>query len=205
MANTVIAQLTSSALHNENFGLVSSDRQHRGGYNHFYLISTAKPDYVKGWNVAPPATDIKIGLEKKSSTWRDFRLKDPAVLHHADDLPAGTAVNVAADWRYKIVWLQGTKTTTLPLPTPINAFPGTPPQAVVKTAAFMREYANALRDDLGRDVVGRNNIGELLFDWPAGAGTKQVRQRLWWTPDVNADPAPITTHTISLDPDPPPP
>jgi hypothetical protein len=205
MAMSVIAQLTSSALHNEAYGMLASDRQHRGGYNHYHLPSTAPPDDVKGWNVAPSTTDMKIGLEKRSFTWRDYRLKDPAVLHHSDKPPAGTFVNVLPDWRYTVVWLRGVKTTTLPAPTPINAFPGSPAQAVVKTAEFQKEYANALDDHLGRDVVGRNNIGELLFDWPAGAGPKQVRQRLWWTPHVNAEPAPITTHTISLDPDPPPP
>ena len=58
----VIAQLTSSALHNEDYGsakellwLKSTNQMHRGGYVRQATFDMAAPDDVKGWNVTPSA------------------------------------------------------------------------------------------------------------------------------------------------------
>jgi hypothetical protein len=50
-----------------------------------------------------------------------------------------------------------------------------------------------------RDIVGRNNLGEITFDWGAG-NAKTVRHTLRWWSDGNPPQLIWTTYFVSLDP-----
>ena len=195
---SVIVQLTSSALHNQSEGNVSTERQHLGGYSQLYMINTAPPEDTIGWNVPPTAAQLRIAASSRYPL-RNIHRTAPAVLHHVDHRPAGTTIGKVADWRYQVRWLPGVKATTLPAPAPLTAFTGDAGQKAKALKEFQGAYRSQLNDRGGREIVGRNNMGELRFTWPAGTG-KQVAQRLWWSATDNAPPAAITTHTVPLDP-----
>jgi peptidoglycan hydrolase-like protein with peptidoglycan-binding domain len=49
----------------------------------------------------------------------------------------------------------------------------------------------------GKEIVGRNNLGEITFDWPAGE-CKSATQRLWWQLPGEQRAAALTTYTVDL-------
>ncbi|SBT40365.1 peptidoglycan-binding domain-containing protein [Micromonospora auratinigra] len=49
----------------------------------------------------------------------------------------------------------------------------------------------------GKEIVGRNNLGEITFDWPAGE-CKTATQRLWWHLPGENRAAALTTYTVDL-------
>ncbi|MFG3700466.1 peptidoglycan-binding protein [Micromonospora sp. NPDC047620] len=49
----------------------------------------------------------------------------------------------------------------------------------------------------GKEIVGRNNLGEVTFDWPDGE-CKSATQRLWWHLPGENRAAALTTFTVDL-------
>ena len=203
---SLIVQFTSSAVRNEDYGLTSPDRQHKGGYNHFYgtlawmgvPANTGPPADVAGWNVPPGAGKVTIGTQVTGGAFWRHRvslIRTPPALLNVVGLPSDTAITLAEDWRYQINWLHGTKApvTTTP-PTPLT-LPTDPLKRTLAIHEFQRDFRASLINDEGRDIVGHNNCGELTFDWPSSA-----RQTLWWRPLANSPPVRTTWHDLSLDP-----
>ena len=197
VGTSVIAQLTSSALHNESTGLKSTERQHYGGYNQLYVIKTGRADDVIGWNVPPTLAELSIAASNFYPLHNIHRTA-PALLHHVDHRPPGSTISKVADWRYRVRWLPGAKATTTAPPTPLTSFAADEAHRAAALRKFQEDYRNTVTDRGGIEIVGHNNIAELRFSWPAGAG-KHVTQRLWWAPVLNAPAAPLTTHVVSLD------
>jgi hypothetical protein len=51
----------------------------------------------------------------------------------------------------------------------------------------------------GLEIVGANNVGEITFNLEDTDPTIRIAQKLWFRSPASADPAPNTTHIVSLE------
>ncbi len=208
-----IVQLNSSALKNQTSEAVFADteRLHVGGFNQFYVKNIAPRADRAGWatqqtsNLQLAGTTRPMSPAKWPPGWNDI----PAVLDPAT-LPSGSHVAVQPEWRYHVEYLRGTKPAPgagTQMPTLTN-LPADKKQRAAEVAKVHAAYNANLRSDEGRDIVGRNNIGELRIELNAAGTPLRVVQQTWWRFRDDVNPVPTTTYTIELDPAapaPPPP
>ncbi|MDQ5821863.1 MAG: hypothetical protein M3540_10515 [Actinomycetota bacterium] len=198
----VLAQLTSSALKNEE---VKPLAVHVAGYPnvaagfmgwqpaHFpgrlprfrragWTNAAKKPRTVGQAVVSVPPLSVPIQLSLRDSpsllgyTDRSFEYHDfwTSVLSFALD------ANADPEWQYEVAYY-GSEST--PERTTKLDFVGTPDGGSALTTAYIpvaRDLAT-YRDILGAgmEIVGRSNLGEVMFDWGEG-DSKRIVQRLWW-------------------------
>src|SRR5215218_3730510 len=92
------------------------------------------------------------------------------------------------------------------IPTKVDTVQGDAHERLHTIVKAAHDYRKVRRDTAGTQIVGRNNLGQVQFDWPSGlASPKSVTQRLWWRKDDQTDLAPLSTFVIPLDPSPEPP
>jgi hypothetical protein len=199
-----IAQLNSSALKNQTSDAVFADteRLHVGGYNQFYVKNIARRAERAGWPTRQ-GTNLQFagGRVVSPNRWPPGWDATPAVIDPGA-LPGGTHVAVQPDWRYRVEFLRGAKPAVGPA-TPMPTLTNMPSDKTAAKAAVDSVHAayNAnLRTDEGRDIVGRNNVGELRIE-VAGDGTPvRVVQQTWWRFRDDATPVATTAYTVGLDP-----
>lgn len=119
-------------------------------------------------------------------------------------LPEGGTPNPAADWRYELEFLLADTESTAsrgPLGPPVQA----PPPG--DRAAALAQYLDAAgvhaneyvgRFGSGKEIVGRNTIGEVTFRWGETDADKHVVHELWWTLPEEVIPYPLSRWSISL-------
>ncbi|MFI8997783.1 peptidoglycan-binding protein [Streptomyces sp. NPDC053542] len=191
----VLAQLTASSLKNEATGTMLL---HYAGFNplrtpHTRRAGWANPD-GKQFLVR---TSTLPGLPTGAVVVRDT----PALM----ELPENTSVHSPApEWEYELTYVRHEDPDgTAPRPggpAPVS-FPATGDRR-----ADLAQYVQAAENHLdymavtgsGREIVGRNNIGEVQFTWD-GQDAKSVVQTLWWHLPGNVGGAPLTRLAVPLD------
>jgi hypothetical protein len=199
-----VVQLNSSALKNQTSepAFANTLRLHIGGYNQFYVQNIGTTMERAGWrlsqtgNLQVSGSTQQFPASRRPPGWA----RNPAVIDPAA-LPSGSHVTVQPEWRYRITFLPGTKPAgpAAPLPT-LTVVPTGTTAAANAIRDVQNAYQTMRRDDTGRDIVGRNNIGELRVQTDAGGTPTQIVQQTWWRFQDNATPVPTTTYTVSLDP-----
>jgi hypothetical protein len=199
-----IAQVNSSALKNQTAeGLASTMRLHVGGYNQFYVKNIASQVDRVCWPT-PQTSNLQItggGRPISASRWPPGWNGTPAVVDPAA-IPSGSHVAVQPDWRYRVEYLRGVKPAPgpgTPMPT-LTTLPTDKTARANAVAGVHSAYNANLRGDEGRDVVGRNNVGELRVELDGGGTPVRVVQQTWWRFRDDATPVATTTYTVGLDP-----
>lgn len=187
-----IAQLTSSALHNESAGIL----QDIG----FQLGEGVPTTRHFGW-ANPTGESIEVG--KWFFGQLPWRISgSPAVADAASDKD----VTATPEWRYKIDYEHHEE------PDPVAARGGAvrpvsfPPRGDRRAA--LAEYLNATANHRGyfgtwgngKEVVADNNLAEVTFEW-SQEGPQQVTQQLWWRLEPAGDAAPLTRLDADLSTD----
>ena len=105
------------------------------------------------------------------------------------DLNVAVNSTTPPDWMYRINYLKVLERqppAALPVSNPAT---GTATPTAAQRIASLRDYVNAsennedylLKDSPGSEGVGKNNLGEITFDWGAAENQKFVRHNLWWS------------------------
>lgn len=191
----VLAQLTASSLKNEASGTMLL---HHAGFNPLRLPSTRRA----GWaNADGRALPVQMNVPPSKPAALATLRESPAVL----ELPEGYTVRTPApEWEYELTYFRHTDPDgTAPRPggpAPVS-FPATGDRG-----ADLAQYVQAADNHWdymavtgsGREIVGRNNIGEVRFTWD-GQDAKAVVQTLWWHLPGNTNGAPLTRLVVPLD------
>ncbi|GAA4728000.1 hypothetical protein [Phytohabitans rumicis] len=200
-----IVQMNSSALKNQTSDALFADtiRLHTGGYNQFFVQNVGRRLDLVCW-ATPQTSNLEVGGGGRpisASRWPPGWNGTPAVVDLAR-MPSGSHVAVQPEWRYRVEYLRGEK----PAPgqdTPMPTLTNLPADAAARTTAVAGVHAayNAnLRNDEGRDIVGRNNVGELRIELDGAGVPLRVVQRSWWRFRDEVTPEATTTFTVGLDP-----
>jgi hypothetical protein len=237
-ALAVVAQLVASSFKKQSDDTIGF---HRDGYFYvpiFLAKGLIRKDMTEGyvgWNVLPNSTPYKVGSAKE--TWqvglssysvtidiRDITSDGPTIQVYPLDQSFPRKVDEIdltriPDYRYRLDYiLPSAQSSEFKFAERIPPMPGpgaTPAQRQEAMKTFNEATANyrTHNNTPGREkVIGRNNIGELTFDWgkhDKEVDHKQVNHTLRWryslSPSDDA-PDPVTaevrwtTYTISLDP-----
>lgn len=194
---SVLAQLTSSSLKNEATGTLFL---HHLGFNESRV--TLPHARRAGW-ANPTGKDLAIRMynsagEPGSSTWVR---ETPALLELSE---TAVVYSPQPEWEYELSYFRHSDPDgTAPRPggpAPVS-FPATGDRR-----AALAQYVQAADNHFdymwitgsGREIVGRNNIGEVQFTWD-GQDAKSVTQTLWWRLPGNANGAPLTRLTVPLE------
>ncbi|MFC5142007.1 hypothetical protein ACFPK1_27490 [Actinomycetospora rhizophila] len=177
---------------------LDTDRLHQSGFGGMLWLEFAEDFRRAGWPT-PRTTSLQfdqkvLGPLRRAPGWD----RTPAVLD-PEKLPAGTQFGSQPDWRYEVVFRPGTKGPD-PARPHVNALPVGPRPRVAEIRRFQIDCQDQTRGAAGRDIVGRNNIGELRFEVDAQGDPVQVVQRTWWRARDDAQPVAATTFAVSLDP-----
>jgi hypothetical protein len=191
----VLAQLTASSLKNQATGTMVL---HHAGFNPVRRPHTRRAGWANtDGKTLFVRTDGPLGIPADLLALHE----SPAVL----ELPDGNTVrSPAPEWEYELTYVRHTDPDgTAPRPggpVPVS-FPATGDRR-----AALAQYVQAAENHLdymavtgsGREIVGRNNIGEVQFTWD-GQDAKSVTQTLWWHLPGNTGAAPLTRLVVPLD------
>jgi hypothetical protein len=210
----VLAQLCASALKNEKDGLIGNESQHLPqlaiansgsyGYRSVDDIGYTKDEITKpfvwlGW-VPPLQGYKKVGewhLASKliNKVYASMMInKYNPVLHVNKSSILISDTSVQPDWMYRINYIKSLKPPVNPQQVLAVSSPFTGPAATPQQrATAMKNYVAAcennrkylLKDSPGSEAVGKNNFGEVTFDWGSTEETKFVRHYLWWSETFN--------------------
>jgi hypothetical protein len=193
----VMAQLTASSLKNETGGTVLL---HRLGYGPDRSSAEVPSTRRAGWaNADGEGVAVRIaGLDgAHSSVVREV----PAVYELP---PRSTLRSPAPEWEYRLDYYRHNDPDGK-APRPGKPAPVSYPAWGDRRAALAQYVQAAGNHDgymnlwgSGREVVGRNNIGEIQFSWGAG-DAKSVIQTLWWHLPGPGSGAPLTRLVVPLD------
>jgi hypothetical protein len=233
-AHAIVAQLVASAFKNQTGKTLGFQRE---GY--FYapysflhaLMFLDMTEGYAGWNLAPGQQIFPSGwLQIDSSIQAPLSTAthdEPTVKIFPSDVPI--VMPQAPHYRYRLDYLLPEAQATQPRqPHPVPPLPAGNASAADRQAALATFNAatgnyRAHNQKPGKEkLIGRNNISELTFDWPArdvsaGVDSKKAIHTVRWrenvTPTGIADPAPDpdfpftfvawTTYSVSLDPNDP--
>jgi hypothetical protein len=205
--DVVFVQLTSSALKNETPPLTYY--LHAMGYIP-YANKLPKVKWA-GWNDPPDPKKVKLHYPPESflippHPWK-IRQK-PAMLDYSELDPL-SQITVKPDWRYRIDFILAENDIRSPAPFNPQPVPPIAPtddrgNALESYLAMAKNHKNyAEKWGNGKEIVGLNNIGEIIFSWPDDEN-KSVTQKLWWRLESDAapsrllEPFPLTRYTVSL-------
>jgi hypothetical protein len=204
-AHFVLAQLCASALKNEK-GVIKDDEKKPGvgrtGTNKAHIDGYTEeelehPKVIIGW--VPPTGNKRVGtiptplISGTSTTVNSALTINPGQRVHnvyelakiySAPLPSLT-LSVQPDWTYRIDYLTAVGGTPRPYSKPpkIATNPASVPpvsalQQYLDSASNAQEYTRY--DGVGREAVGKNNLGEIRFSWGFTEDTKIVKHQLWW-------------------------
>jgi hypothetical protein len=201
-----VAQLTASSFKNQTSSVLpkaNTDQLHIKGFSPsrmFGLDLRNNPEDWAGW--AGPAPASEVHRETGGFLfWRgspSFHAEGFTVLN-VSRRPAHRKDSVQEDWLYRVQFLPGTKSPTSFLPDPALSPPPADKDAAAHSAHKLdKARAKALKGKQGVEIVGLNNLGEVLFDWPEGA-PPTVTQNLLWGITKDGVPQVRTTYRVPLD------
>lgn len=176
----VIAQLTSSALKNE-----SSWPPTHFLHNHGFVpgIGIPEPQSLAGWHKNPI---LKFPYYLTTTT------TDPP-LWKINPLTIPLAVSAPPDWIYRIDYILSEPRMSTP-----SAIPKPELWDTQTYLQSLKEYRKYMAEDApGREIVGRNNIGEITFSWGLD-DEKSVTHQIWWWLSPTAQPLPLSKYIVSL-------
>jgi hypothetical protein len=201
-----VAQLTSSSFKNQTSSVLpkaNTDQLHIKGFSPSRMFGLAlknNPEDWAGW--AGPAPPSEVHRETRGFlSWRG----SPSF--HADGLtvlnvsrrPASQEDSVQEDWLYRIQFLPGAKSETTLVPDPaLSTAPADKVAPVQSAQRLDKARAKELKGKQGVEIVGLNNLGEVLFDWPSGA-PPTVTQNLFWGITQDGLAQVKTTYRVPLD------
>lgn len=193
--DAIFAQFISS-------GCMREDSRHREGHRLGYDIDELDGLPSRGWFGWH-------GNQEHIVDWQDLatpraldqgltptRTAPSALLISKDVSPGVRNLDEQPHWRYRIDYILA----ELDRPTrpPVRYLPGAENQArrQAATKAYM-EYAS--EGGSGREIVGRNNFGEVLLEGSATRIDRAV-QVLWWSLTDGALPQPLSRFVVTFDP-----
>jgi hypothetical protein len=212
----VLAQLTSSALKNEDSKTYLIEKLGFTTTNQagvlivgLYLPVTE----VNGWN-NPTEARKTVGTETWGLAQRPIRVEGNPALYEftyaalpGTTLPSqpnasGVTFDIAdatpPDWHYTVRPERGRlvdRGTEQQIPMGANTREG----KLARYAAAAKQHRQAaIKLGSAQEVVGHTNIGDLTFTWGAG-DAKGVAMDLWFRPEENDPPKPFTHFEIGLD------
>lgn len=219
-AEGALAQLTSSALKNEGtlthvieaIGFFTFDSEWRpivgrnmplievSGWanaagNRFPIGHEVRDELTTG-NTAV-ATSVSISAEGTPALY-EFTYGVPFTDPPAMPAEPRYQLTAVPEWRYAVRPARGRLEERQAAGT-LESAPGQPATDPVARAVAAAHKHSVYTANLGpgQEVVGHNNIGEVLFDWGAG-DDKTVIQRLWWRLGDEGDPKPFSRWELSL-------
>jgi hypothetical protein len=222
--SAVIAQLVSSSLKNQSEKTLGL---HDDGYTYSpapdgWFVPPHLPEYYAGWNVKAGTSFNHIRLVSRSGSfgfdlpsdkptvWLERPSLDPNAFGAYPPQHLKYQFNPAPDYHYLLEYLftstQGQQPEQPPnIPRPSQCV--TPDDRKICLMRFNQAtgYYRAHKRSASktREIVGRNNLGEITFLW---GGVKMVNHTLrWWSTDdwKTSDPVPLfnwSTYAVSLDP-----
>ena len=177
LEGSVLVQLTSSAIKN-------SELATRLVHTKIKSLLPEKTKYWLGWNQPLKLQQITQFNQKSNQKLFDSQ----------DRLP---------DWQYRIEWCQRQSATSLSWQQFSKKSDRIPPnwwQKILATFMFWFWRNPWLQE--GSEVVGRNNLSLVKFQWST---TKAVIQETYWHPPWNSTSTVKSRYEISLEPEPLPP
>ncbi len=195
----VIAHFVSSGCRRENR---SSNLQHRWGYC-YPEIHDAIPDPETwfGWpgSVAHAIDPTEID---KTDYWRThpagpkgLQGGGPLTLRSETELGNLIGLGSPPDWRYRIDYVIA------------DAFEEPPPlhsddDHLANWAAIASAYQSHQGSfGNGKEIVGKNNLGEIVLDGPSPGVVSTATQKLWWRMAPRALPEPWSQFVVGFDVD----
>jgi len=205
-SSAVYAQLTSSALKNEDHSFKGTVTLHRFG--HFVDVIDLPREFVC-WNnepqdnlkinlISPPLVDIEPGGSNGYVLAHIAKTERPAVVEPMWIQNA----NQAPQWSYRLRFSREARDH----PHPKRTAGAPPPVQLPPTSSDRSSYLSWYRSiarhhgkylnhlGAGRWIVGFNNLGEITFD----VSPLKVFHRLWWKLEDDPEPAPLTQYEIDL-------
>lgn len=195
----VIAHFVSSGCRRES---VNSNRQHRWGYN-FPEIHDSIPD-PRSWFGWPGSVTHAVDATQidNADYWRTHpggpkaaQAGSPLTLRTEEELGSLIGLGPPPDWRYRIDYVVA------------DAFEEPPPlhsdeDHLANWAAIASAYQSH-QDSFGngKEIVGKNNLGEIVLDGPAPGVVSTATQKLWWRMAPRALPEPWSQFVVGFDVD----
>ncbi|GAA2463491.1 peptidoglycan-binding domain-containing protein [Streptomyces macrosporus] len=196
----VLAQLNGGPAHDEYDGSLFL---HSNG---FQERSKAIPAVRRVAWANPDEQVIDAGLEPdpaRPGRFVRWRAKGfPAVT----DITAAHTLERNPDWRYRVDFYRHEDPDRLRPPTGAPQPVTFPPEDAAVRRRSLRWYVRAAQNHSGyrdrfgegKQLVGRNNLGEIQFVWKDG-DAKSVVQTLWWRIPGESEGAPLTRFSVPLD------
>lgn len=195
----VIAHFVSSGCRRES---VNSNRQHRWGYN-FPEIYDSIPD-PKTWFGWPGSVAHSVDSSEieEADYWRThpagpkaLQAGSPLTLRTEAELGSLIGLGPPPDWRYRIDYVIA------------EAFEEPPhlhtdEDHLANWAAIASAYQSH-QDSFGngKEIVGKNNLGEIVLDGPAPGIVSTATQNLWWRMAPRVLPEPWSQFIVGFDVD----
>ncbi|MGI4735253.1 MAG: hypothetical protein ACRYG7_08755 [Janthinobacterium lividum] len=196
-AHFVLAQLCASALKNEKRDFVGglfksgTNKGHEDGYTEKELN---EPNVVMGWTTPTTPTGAQVvgtmsSLISSRVLAYPWIINDNYPIEHINDLRSGgnypQILAIQPDWRYRTDYLVALAGALRPgggaikgVQDPANPVFGSALDSYLNAASNAQTYVR--HDGFGREVVGKNNLGEVRFSWGATEETKIVKHQIWW-------------------------
>ncbi|MBL8620232.1 MAG: hypothetical protein JNK64_02985 [Myxococcales bacterium] len=195
----VIAHFVSSGCRRES---ENSNRQHRWGYN-FPEIYDSIPDPKTwfGWSEAV-AHDIDSTQIDNVDYWRTHpggprrvQTGSPLTLRTEAELGNLIGLGPPPDWRYRIDYMIA---EAFEEPPPLHS----DPDHLANWSAIASAYQSH-QDSFGngKEIVGKNNLGEIVLDGPEPGVVSTATQNLWWRMAAGALPEPWSQFVVDFDVD----
>jgi hypothetical protein len=203
----IFAMLTASSFKNQEDSLTGSLFLHDYGYEVAGIINRRNRINYFGWENATKArtkvgTLMKVFFDRVTRTenvieapW-SLQPKSPSVQCLESDIntAVGASLSQPPEWRYAVYYLDSSKIQTVQTQ-PIN---NNGKRAVAATHEYHRQYV--LSQGAGKQIAGRNNIGEITFKFEDGDAQKaRIGQMLWWRTSESVAASPLTFHIVSLE------
>lgn len=222
-SNVVMAQLTSSSLHNETGGVkgtldlhtIGWRRSSRGKEEALKVLGFQNPNWQKLTIGKYPEFNPDTG-QYIDVSWKVF--DNPAITKISKEREVRTAPignltliqNPA--WQYRIDYYSDNSIEINPLYAgPFNPNNVNPPSQGDRSQALSQYLAAAENSSdyntkwgNGKEIVGVNNFGEISFEWGSGEWDKYVVFNVWWRLRANKNlqtvlaPFPLTKLKIRM-------
>lgn len=220
--NLILAQLTASSLKNQVKSVTGTYNCHYAGYR---LLRDALPDTKKvfGYRTGAPLTvGTRTIVDNQTSQNYTTPIKvsqyKPILDYERDtkdivspDMNITNSFSIAPHWSYRIDYIRDTSGEVRPNMVYTKTVVPAPPYAN-RAAALQTYLAQASNSwaynglwGSGKEIVGKNNIGEISFSLDANSKLKSVFHTIWWQLRSNANSNtflgmfPLTKHEISLE------
>jgi hypothetical protein len=200
-----LAQFTCSPLSNEDRGLTGPYKFTTGGFDRAVTDHGTVPDPIDilGWNTPPGRGAVTVGTRKETILfWAHYRPwllgGTPALLSVNPPLPPDADVQLPADFRYRVDYLE----IDAGIPARRDLF-ATKLVTTDSDTAGLRNAQALLASGGGLQVVGANNLGRIRFT-KADTALSAVQELLWRPDDKMATADAYSRWTVSLEADPNP-